>query len=640
MQVAPYLRFPTGHQGLPVQDQPNDEFSFKGVAPDDRVTPEQGIGSGPADADAANSIEAEAEVAHPAPEAPLPAPVAEAGDVNLANATAVEGEAHVVADQEAQLSVPAPAMAGTAAGGARAEGPAGPGSPAGPGAAAGSAGPSSPTGTAHQSPSADPYAAGVQARIAQGGGAPSGGAPVGAGGSSADPMLAGQVNPGVTPQRPKVTIEKANDRAPAGKTVNPRQLIQGWLAQMVAAKASDLILRSGGRPSQRLDGKIGFLPGTVPGPGPMLEVLRGILGDKRMATFEQTGAADAALDLDGLGRFRINAYKQMGEPAIVIRRINESAPSLEDLNLPVDALRDLAMRKRGLVLVTGVAGSGKSTTLSAMIEFMNRNVERHVVTLEDPVELMFKERYCVISQREVGTDTTSFKQGIKHALRQSPDVIFIGEMRDAETVLAALEAIETGHLVMSTMHTVNAAQTVDRILGFFPAERHVQIRQRMADTLAGVLSMRLVPRIGGGQVPAFELMQVTPQVRELLEEGKTTELGRVIQGGAEAGIVSFNDRLFELVNTGLVELDDAIQTSDRPDELIMMVRGIQGGQRASAKASAQSAADGKDSLGQPKRRNSDRDAAERPQNGAAPPAEGGQRSSGGSNLRLRGNNGH
>ena len=450
---------------------------------------------------------------------------------------------------------------------------------------------------------------------------------------------------------PKVTVEIETIGEPPrhGANTNPRHLVQGWLAQMVESQASDLILRSGGRPSQRLDGKISFLPGEVPGPGPMLEVLRGILGDKRMDTFEETGSADAALDLDGLGRFRINAYKQMGEPAIVIRRINEDAPSLDDLHLPADVLKELALRKRGLVLVTGVAGSGKSTTLSAMIEFMNRNVERHVVTLEDPVELLFKERYCVISQREVGTDTTSFKQGLKHALRQSPDVIFIGEMRDAETVLAALEAIETGHLVMSTMHTVNAAQTVDRILGFFPAERHVQIRQRMADTLAGVLSMRLVQRNGGGLVPAYELMQVTPQVRELLEEGKTTELGRVIQGGMERGIVAFNDCLMALVQDGLVELEDAIQTSDRPDELLMMVRGIQGGTRAAAKAGSNKAEDGT-----PQRRRTDRpgghEANSQPGGGGnAQPAPGhgadqaggaglGNRppGNGGSGLRLRG----
>lgn len=437
------------------------------------------------------------------------------------------------------------------------------------------------------------------------------------------------------PRTPRVTVEVTGEVPAAHKNLSPRHLVQQWLKDMVDAQASDLILRSGGRPSQRLDGRISFLPGQVPGPGPMLEVLRGILGDKRMETFEETGAADAALDLDGLGRFRINAYKQMGEPAIVIRRINEDAPSLDDLHLPAVELKELAMRKRGLVLVTGVAGSGKSTTLSAMIEFMNRNVERHVVTLEDPVELLFKERYCVISQREVGTDTTSFKQGLKHALRQSPDVILIGEMRDAETVLAALEAIETGHLVMSTMHTVNAAQTVDRILGFFPAERHVQIRQRMADTLAGVLSMRLVARKGGGLVPAYELMQVTPQIRELLEEGKTTELGRVIQGGMERGIVAFNDRLLDLVQGGLVDLDEALQTSDRPDELLMMIRGIQGGTRASAKAAGQAGPDGE---GHPMRRASDRE-PEQAQAPTPPPSgvPGDGMGTGGSGLRLKGN---
>lgn len=448
---------------------------------------------------------------------------------------------------------------------------------------------------------------------------PMGADPMGSvlGGEPAEPIAAGADAP-IAGKKPKVTVEVTGEAAP-NSNLSPRHQVQEWLGQMVKNQASDLILRSGGRPSQRLDGRISFLPGKVPGPGPMLEVLRGILGERRMETFIETGSADAALDLDGLGRFRINAYKQMGEPAIVIRRINEDAPSLDDLHLPADELKELALRKRGLVLVTGVAGSGKSTTLAAMIEFMNRNVERHVVTLEDPVELLFKERYCVISQREVGTDTTCFKQGLKHALRQSPDVILIGEMRDAETVLAALEAIETGHMVMSTMHTVNAAQTVDRILGFFPAERHVQIRQRMADTLAGVLSMRLVPRIGGGLVPAYELMQVTPQVRELLEEGKTTELGRVIQGGMERGIVAFNDRLMELVNEGLVDLDEALQTSDRPDELLMRIRGIQGGTRAQAKAAAGPEVD----PGHPMRRKSD-----------VPPGEGPADQGGG--LRLKG----
>jgi len=356
----------------------------------------------------------------------------------------------------------------------------------------------------------------------------------------------------------------------------PRHQVEAWLAAMVKASASDLILRAGGRPSLRVDGKISFLPGRVPGPGPLLTVLEGVMGDARMQRWRRTGSADAAIHLDGLGRFRLNAYKQMGEPAVVIRRIVENAPKIDDLNLPTEQLKELAMRKRGMVLVTGIAGSGKSTTLAGMIQYMNANVERHVVTLEDPIELLFKEERCVISQREVGTDTTTFKDGLRHALRQSPDVLLIGEVRDAETVVAALEATETGHLVMSTMHTVNAAQTMERIIGFFPAERHAQIRQRLADNLAGVLSQRLVALKGGGMTPAFELMLSTPHIRELIEEGKTTELARVIETGGEAGLVSFNECLRALVLEQKIELSDAMATADRPDELLLALRGIRG----------------------------------------------------------------
>src|SRR6185295_19039964 len=218
-----------------------------------------------------------------------------------------------------------------------------------------------------------------------------------------------------------------------------------------------------------------------------------------------------------------------------------------------------------------------STTLAAMIQHMNECVERHVVTLEDPVEMLFPEKRCVISQREVGTDCPSFQEGLRHALRQSPDVILIGEMRDAETVNAALDATETGHLVMSTLHTVNAPQTVERILSFFTAEQHVQVRQRIADNLAGVLSQRLIPRSGGkGMIPAFELMVSTPHVRELLMEGKTTELARVIEQGTERGLISFNMCLRRLVQERKVELNDALAASDRPEELVLALRGITG----------------------------------------------------------------
>lgn len=409
---------------------------------------------------------------------------------------------------------------------------------------------------------------------------------------TADELAASELFGGTCDDAPNATAEHATNpvhgaaahgvesaeplpKALTQTTCSPRHLIEAWLAGMVSSNASDLILRAGGRPSQRVNGKITFLPGRVPGPGPLLEVLEGVIGKNRMEHWREHGSADAALHMDGLGRFRLNAYKQMGEPAVVLRRINEHAPELDDLNLPVEQLKKLALRRRGLVLVTGIAGSGKSTTLAGMIQYTNRNAERHVVTLEDPVELLFKEDRCVISQREVGTDCGDFKDGLRHALRQSPDIILIGEMRDAETVNAALDASETGHMVMSTLHTVNAPQTLDRILGFFPAEQHGQVRSRLADNLSGILSQRLIPRSGGdGMVPAYELLVSTPHVRELMTEGKTAELGRVIDQGSESGLVSFNECLKNLVLKRQVDLEDALSASDRPDELVLALRGI------------------------------------------------------------------
>jgi twitching motility protein PilT len=357
--------------------------------------------------------------------------------------------------------------------------------------------------------------------------------------------------------------------------VNPRHMLEGWLSQMVEARASDLILRAGGRPSCRVDGRITFLPGQVPSAGALQEVLEGIIGPHRMGDWRKQGSTDVALQLDGLGRFRLNAYRQLGEPALVLRRIAETPPKLEALCLPTGVLQKLAKRKRGIILVTGVAGSGKSTTLAAMIQHMNETSERHVITLEDPVELMFKEDRCVISQREVGTDVPDFSSGLRHCLRQSPDVILIGEMRDAETVQAALDATETGHLVMSTLHTVNAAQTVDRIISFFPQEQHEQVRSRLADNMAAVLSQRLLPRSSGrGMVPALELLTSTPRIAELLGEGRTAEISREIETSEQAGLISFNRSLRQLVEAGLIELEVALSASDKPDELLLGLRGF------------------------------------------------------------------
>ncbi len=429
-------------------------------------------------------------------------------------------------------------------------------------------------------------------------------APPAAAAPRANPVAAAEPPPGASP-RPAAPSTDATPAGLSGTGLSPRHQLEAWLALMVKAGASDLILRAGGRPSHRTDGKIGFFPGRVPTAGALLEVLEGIMGKERMDGWRTTGSADAALHLDGLGRFRMNAYRQMGDPAVVLRRISEKAPNLDSLELPAENLKKLSMRKRGLVLVTGIAGSGKSTTLAAMIQHMNETVERHVVTLEDPVELLFTEQNCVISQREVGTDCTTFKDGLRHALRQSPDVILIGEMRDAETVVSALDATETGHLVLSTLHTVNAAQTVERILSFFSANQHSQVRQRMADNLAGVLSQRLVQRAGGkGMIPAFELMVSTPHIRELLQEGKTSEMARVIEQGTERGLISFNMCLRRLVQEHKVELNDALAASDRPEELVLALRGITGSSvrvETNQPTSASRAAPGPDGLRMAKR---------------------------------------
>ncbi len=377
---------------------------------------------------------------------------------------------------------------------------------------------------------------------------------------------------------PQAAQELAMPAGLSSTSISPRHQLEAWLAAMVQSRASDLILRAGGKPSCRVDGKIRFLPGKVPGPGALLEVLNGVVGEERMGAWSECGSVDVGVHLDGLGRFRLNAYKQMGEPAVVLRRISDDPPMLENLGLPTAEMKRIASRKRGIVLVTGIAGSGKSTTLAALIQYMNLHFERHVVTLEDPVEMLFTEDRCVISQREIGTDCPNFEAGLRHALRQSPDVLLIGEMRDAETVCAALDATETGHLVLSTLHTVNAAQTVDRILSFFPSEQHAQVRQRLSENLGAVLSQRLVPRATAkGMIPAYELMTSTPHIRELLLEGRTSEMSRVIDSSGENGLISFNMSLRKLVESAQVDLEIALSASDRPDELMMALRGFQHG---------------------------------------------------------------
>jgi twitching motility protein PilT len=348
---------------------------------------------------------------------------------------------------------------------------------------------------------------------------------------------------------------------------------------MVKERASDLILREGERPAMRVEGSVRFLTDERFSAEAAEQLLAAILSAEEIAKFHDDMEKDVAFVVPGVGRFRANLFMQRKRCGFVFRHVQERVPSIEELNLPVSPVSRLCNLHRGLVLVTGIAGSGKSTTLAAMIEHMNDHDYRHVVTIEDPVEFIFRDKKCAITQREIGIDTPDYATALKHVVRQTPDVILLGEMRDAETVESALTAAETGHLVLSTLHTVNAVQTVERIISFFPPHQHPTIRQMMALVLEGVVSQRLITRRSApGRVPAVEIMIATPSVKELLAEGKTRDLPKALhEGHAHYGSQTFNQSLRGLVHEGLVEFEDALAAADNPDELTLEMRGISKG---------------------------------------------------------------
>ncbi len=353
---------------------------------------------------------------------------------------------------------------------------------------------------------------------------------------------------------------------------------------LVECNGSDLIVRTRANPSIRVDGKIRFVPDFVVAPAMAQELFDRVLDSRQQDQFFRTGEADSAYEVADVGRFRANVYRQRGRLAFVFRHVKSQIPHIEQIMLPAQQLTGLCRLRRGLVLVTGTAGSGKSTTLAAMINWINSNEPRHIVTLEDPVEFLFRDDRSAISQREVGVDTLNFSSALKHVVRQAPDVIMVGEMRDRETVEATLQAAETGHLVFSTLHTVNAVQTVERILAFFPPHHHPLIRMQLSMLLEGVISQRLIPRSGKhGRVPAVEIMLGSPTVRELLADGKTRELPKAIYEGSEYfGTMTFNQSLVRLIRQGEISLDDGLAASDNPGELKLEMRGISKGRNAKA----------------------------------------------------------
>jgi twitching motility protein PilT len=346
------------------------------------------------------------------------------------------------------------------------------------------------------------------------------------------------------------------------------------LRKMVIEKASDLFLKVGSPPSLRIDGSIHFLETDELTPQDTMEIFE-IIDDSKKDGLGTKSDIDVAYELPGIGRFRVNIFRQKGHLGLVLRHVENNVPSYDELNLPGAVLTKLASMSRGLVLVTGQAGSGKSTTLAAMINYINENFNKHIVTIEDPIEFVFRDRRSIVDQREIGTDTPNFLVALKMAVRQSPDAILIGEMRDRETMEAALAAAETGHLVLSTLHTVNATQTVERIIHFFPPHQHELIRLQLSLVLAGVVSQRLIPKKGdSGRIPAVELMIQSPTIRELIRKGMTQELYNAVKEGEYFGCQTFNQSLKKLYQQDLVSLEHALAASDYPDELKLDLKGI------------------------------------------------------------------
>ena len=342
--------------------------------------------------------------------------------------------------------------------------------------------------------------------------------------------------------------------------------IQELIEAASARHASDVHLTVGLPPILRIDGKL-----TEWGDAPLTEedvggIARQLATERQMAELEQVGETDLAVTIGGDARMRCNIYHQQGHTALALRLLPGTIPTAQQLRLPQIIIRQ-AEKPRGLVIVTGPTGSGKSSTLAAMMDHINRTSRRHIITLEDPIEYVHPRIHSVIDQREIGRDTKSFAAGLRAALRQDPDVILVGEMRDLETIATAITAAETGHLVFGTLHTKGAASTVDRMIDVFPAGQQEQIRIQLADVLECVICQTLLPRKGGGRVAAFEIMTGDSAVRSLIRQNKSFQLVSTIQTGRSKGMMLLDDALAELVRSGEVDLMDAMEKASDPEAL-------------------------------------------------------------------------
>lgn len=343
--------------------------------------------------------------------------------------------------------------------------------------------------------------------------------------------------------------------------------IASLLQAAVEHNASDLHISVGLPPVLRLHGELDHLDAPPLTPADTAAMAKQILNEKQNKTFEALGEVDLAYSIPGLARFRVNVYRQRGSIAIAMRVINTEIPTLESLGLPA-AVKTFTVYRKGLLLVTGPTGSGKSTTQASLLDLINQQRSCHIITLEDPIEYLHHNKNSMINQREIGQDSGSFAAALRAALRQDPDVILVGEMRDLETIQTAITAAETGHLVMATLHTVDAVQTIDRVIDVFPPHQQQQIRIQLANTLIGVLAQRLLRRRDGrGRLPAVEILVTTPAVRNLIREGKIHQIYSVIQTGGRLGMQLMDRHLEELCRQGLIERETALENATDPDEL-------------------------------------------------------------------------
>ena len=350
------------------------------------------------------------------------------------------------------------------------------------------------------------------------------------------------------------------------------KFVHDLLRAMVAKRASDLFLTAGFPPAMKIDGKITPVAQSSLTPIHTSEIARSIMTDKQTAEFEATKECNFAISPANIGRFRVNAFVQQGRCGLVLRTITTQIPKLDDLKLPV-VLKDVAMTKRGLVIFVGGTGSGKSTSLAAMIGYRNENSYGHIITIEDPVEYVHEHNNCVITQREVGVDTDSWFAALKNTLRQAPDVILIGEIRDRETMDYAIAFAETGHLCMSTLHANSTNQALDRIINFFPEERRQQLLMDLSLNLKAFVSQRLLPlKEGKGRVAAIEVMLNSPLISELIFKGEVQEIKEIMKRSRELGMQTFDMSLFDLYEEGLITYEDALRSADSVNDLRLKIK--------------------------------------------------------------------